>query len=145
MKPAPAGQRSAIESALLDYHRSPGKYALIRRQPLLLFSSIKEVLQLASGRSLDAVEAAAPSPAVCQAACFFIRSALLYPGADHYALLGLARSADAAAVKDRYRLMMRLMHPDFAGPLPGTWPVDAATRVNQAHDVLSSQVRRRAF
>ena len=141
-----SGRRGAIESTLVDYHHSPGKYPLIRKQPPLLFSSIKEVLQLASGRSPDGDGAAGPSPVVQQAACFFVRSALLYPDADHYALFGLDHSANAAAVKDRYRLMMRLMHPDFSSSVVGAhWPADAASRVNQAYEVLSSTVLRRRY
>jgi hypothetical protein len=146
MTPDRAAQRSAIERALLEFHRTPGKYPLIRRQPSLLFASVKDVLQIASGRAPDADDLVAPAVHVQKAAGFFIRSALLYPGADHYALLGLDASADAAAIKDRYRQMMRLMHPDFAdAPSGADWPADAATRVNQAYDILSSPSRRRAY
>lgn len=139
----PTGRRSAIEAALLEYHRSPGQYSLINREPALLFSCLTEVLQLASGRSPDGALEPGPVKPVQQAACFFIRSGLLYPTADHYALLGLTRSADPAAIKDRYRLLMRLIHPDFSGTVAGAnWPADAATRVNQSHAVLSSPVQR---
>ena len=141
-----AARRSAVEKLLLDYHRSPGKYAHARRQSSPLHSALHEVLQLAGGRPFDGDSQHAPSAPVRQAACFFIRSALLFPDADHYALLGLERSADPDAVKDRYRQMMRLMHPDFAATLGGAaWPSDAATRVNQAYEVLSSPVLRRAY
>lgn len=141
-----AGHRRAIESALLDFQRSPGKFALAGKQPPLLFASVTEILQLASGRSPDGLEQAAPTPEVQGAAGFFIRSALLCPEADHYALLGLERGADAAAVKDRYRLMMRLVHPDFSGSLAGqSWPADAASRLNQAYEVLSSLTQRRTY
>ena len=40
--------------------------------------------------------------AVRRAAVLFVRNALLYEGASHYALLGLERSADAAEIKSRY-------------------------------------------
>jgi hypothetical protein len=146
MTPDRAAQRSAVERALLDFHRTPGKYALIRRQPSLLFASVKDVMQIASGRAPDNDDGVAPAAEVQKAACFFIRSALLYPDADHYALLGLEAEAEASIIKDRYRQMMRLMHPDFADALSeANWPADAATRVNQAYDVLSSPVRRRAY
>ncbi len=136
-----AGSRDAVEQALLAYHRAPGKYTLVLRQPAVLFESLKEVLQLASDRAEPM-----PPPAVQQAAVFFIKSALLAPGADHYALLGLPRNADVAAVKERYRLLMRLLHPDFTATRPAAgWPTDAAARVNQAHEVLMSPVERRAY
>lgn len=139
--------RSAIEAALLDYLRAPGKYARSARQPALLYSSITQVLQLASGRApTSGAGGPSPSSPVQQAACFFLRSALLHPDASHYALLGLDTDASAAAVKERYRLMMRLMHPDFATTLTQSdWPADAATRLNQAYEVLSSPVQRRAY
>jgi curved DNA-binding protein CbpA len=140
------GLHSALEAALLDYQRSPGRYRLAARQPRVLFAAIKEVLQIASGRSIDGSETARPDAALQQAAGFFIRSACLHPGADHYALLGLEQQADAAAVKDHYRLMMRLLHPDFARSWPGApWPEDAAARVNLAYEVLSSELQRRAY
>jgi hypothetical protein len=137
--------RSAIEAALLDFQRSPGKHMLGLRQPALLFASIREVLQYAGERTPDD-DASPPPAAVVQAARFFVRSALLKPDADHYALLGLTRDAGAAAIKERYRSLMRLTHPDFAtGRGSASWPADAATRINQAYEVLSSPERRRAY
>ncbi|MES3001705.1 MAG: J domain-containing protein [Pseudomonadota bacterium] len=145
MQSDPASRRGAVEKALLDYHQSPGRFTLARRQPSLLYAAIKDVLQLASGRSPDG-SGAPPSPTVRQAACFFIRSALLYPDADPYAVLGLERDAPAPSVKDHYRLMMRLMHPDFAAAMASApWPADAATRVNRAYEILSSPERRAAY
>ena len=140
-----AGRRKQLESALLDYHRTPGKYPLLLRRPDILFSSIREVLQLASGRLPDG--GATPGLAVQRAAGFFVRTALLYPAADHYALLGLERTADAAAIKERYRQMMRLTHPDFASSAAagGSWPADAASRINQAYEVLASDAQRRSY
>ena len=143
MKSDPTGRHSAIESALLEYHRYPGRYSLTGGEPALLFSATTEVLQLANGRSPDGAPDPAPVIGLRRAACFFVSTALLYPRADHYALLGLQRSADTTAIKERYRLLMRLIHPDFAGAVSGVqWPVDAATRVNKAHEVLLSPVQR---
>ena len=61
-----AAARSAIETNLLEYYRTPGKYALLRKQPGLLFASIKEVLQLASGRAPNGDEASAPAAQKCR-------------------------------------------------------------------------------
>jgi hypothetical protein len=140
-----AGRCKEVESALLDYQRTPGKYPLLLRRPPILFSSIREVLLLASGRLPEG--APVPSLAIQRAAGFFVRTALLYPAADHYALLGLDRSADAAAIKERYRQMMRLTHPDFASSAAasGNWPADAAARINEAYEVLASDARRRSY
>jgi DnaJ-domain-containing protein 1 len=140
-----AERRSAIESALLDFQRTPGRHTVALRQPALLFASIREVLQYAGERRPDD-EASPPPRDVVQAARFFVHAAMLKPGADHYTLLGLTREADATAIKERYRSMMRLTHPDFATtPGAATWPADAATRINQAYEALSSPERRRAY
>ena len=139
--PAPSGT-SSVPAALLDYFEAPGKYQLTLRQPAVLFRSVREILQLASGRG---PQDAPQSPRLREAANFFIRAALLYPGADHYAVLGLAPGDAAADLKERYRLLMRLIHPDFAAGANFTWPEDAAVRVNRAYEVLSSPVLRREY
>ena len=132
----------AVRTALLDYCNVPGKYQVTQRQPAALFASLREILQISVGRE---GMAAGGAESLRDAARFFIRTGLLYPGADHYALMGLERKVENAELKDRYRLMMRLLHPDFAGPNAATWPADAAVRVNRAYDVLSSPVRRREY
>jgi DnaJ-domain-containing protein 1 len=129
-----------LRDLLAEYRRAPGRYNAAARQPPLLFASMREVLQLAIGRD----DGAGPDGEARRAACFFVRSALLHPAANHYELLGLDRRAEAAAIKDRYRLMMRLLHPDFAAP-GDPWPAASAARVNQAYEVLSSPVRRREY
>jgi hypothetical protein len=135
-----------LPAALLDFSRSPGKYQVGFRQPELLFTGLREVLQIAVGRAGQATPArTAESAELRDAARFFVRTALLYPGADHYALLGVDRKVVNADLKDRYRLMMRLLHPDFSGPGAGNWPADAAVRVNRAYDTLSSAVQRRLY
>ena len=64
MDPVSSARRIAIEKTLLDYHRAPGQFALLGRQPALLFASVKEVLQLASGRAPNGDEAHAPAEPV---------------------------------------------------------------------------------
>src|SRR5262245_50698161 len=94
-----------LSAALLDYYEAPGKYQLTLRQPVLLFSSIRHILQLAAGRG---VARGPDGVRVGEAARFFLRAALLYPGADHYAVMGVAVGQVPADLKDRYRLLMRL-------------------------------------
>lgn len=127
----------SVKTALLDFQQYPGKYPVGHHQPALLFASIPLILQLAAGKS-----SGADDPHLKRAACFFVRTALLYPGADHYALLGLTRNSGAASLKEHYRLLMRLVHPDFAGNLDSSWPADAAARLNLAYEVLGSEPRR---
>lgn len=141
MKDAP-GSAATLHSALLDYFGAPGKYQLGLRQPALLFSSVREILQIAAGRG--AAEGKNEGK-LREAAAFFIRAALLFPGADHYAVLGLPAGEDPKDLKERYRLLMRLTHPDFAPSGPAAWPADAAVRVNRAYEVLSSPLARKEY
>lgn len=144
---AQSASRSAppLQAALLDYFSAPGKYQLQLRQPALLFSSIREILQIAAGRGSPVSSAGRDADKLRDASTFFIRAALLYPGADHYAVLGLPAGAEPADMKERYRLLMRLIHPDFASTGGAAWPADAAVRVNRAYEVLSSPVLRREY
>ncbi|RYF13491.1 MAG: hypothetical protein EOO30_21135, partial [Comamonadaceae bacterium] len=135
----PESREETVRRALLDYYEAPGKHRLQLRQPAILFSSVPVVLQLAARSATGGRREAQ----VREAASFFIRAAMLYPGADHYALFGLESRKEPVDLKERYRLVMRLIHPDFA--VAGEWPADAAIRVNRAYDVLSSPMQRRAY
>lgn len=134
-----------LNAALLAYRRSPGRYQVTRREPAILFASVRNILQLAAGRpsSGGAGSGVAPSSELQDAARFFARTALFYAGADHYSLFGLPRGVPAPELKDRYRLLMRLIHPDYASA--SAWPPDTAVRVNRAYQVLSSPVLRREY
>lgn len=137
---------SSLLPALLDFERSPGRYRVVLREPRPLFEHTLAVLQLAVGRSVDGLADLAQEPAqtdeLKRAARFFVRTVLLRPGVDHYTLLGLAPGCEADELREHYRLMIRLTHPDFAAGSGEAWPADAATRINQANDVLSSFERR---
>lgn len=135
----------ALHAALLDYFAAPGSHQLGLRQPALLFGSIREILQIAAGRGVPAGRPRPGSPTLREAAAFFLRAGLLYPGADHYAVLGLPPKGQPVELKERYRLLMRLIHPDFAASDAPPWPADAAVRVNRAYEVLSSPVLRRDY
>lgn len=132
--------RTPLAAALLDYRHHPGRYSIARREPAILFASIREVLQLAAGKSAHD-EHGALQPA----AAFFVRSALIHPGADHYTLLGVGRASDESTIKAHYRLMMRLVHPDFSAAHGTAWPSDAATRLNRAYEVLGTPDKRARY
>ncbi|NWF44255.1 J domain-containing protein [Hydrogenophaga sp. D2P1] len=142
----PSPDWSSLLPALLDFERSPGRYRVVLREPRPLFEHTLAVLQLAVGRSVDGLADLAHEPAqtdeLKRAARFFVRTVLLRPGVDHYTLLGLAPGCEADELREHYRLMIRLTHPDFAAGSGEAWPADAATRINQANDVLSSFERR---
>ncbi|MEX1167275.1 MAG: DnaJ domain-containing protein, partial [Hydrogenophaga sp.] len=133
-------------STLKSFQEGPGRYAVVLREPRLLFDHPMAVMQLAAGRELLEF-ATAPGPllaAARQAARFFVRFVMLAPGSDHYALLGLTPGFLPTQLREHYRLMIRLTHPDFAAP-GDTWPKDAAARINIANDVLGSDVKRGAY
>lgn len=140
-----ASERRAVCSALLDFHLTPGRYPVALREPRPVFEHLHEVLALAAGRSVEGLVWDADLEArVRQAARFFVRSVMLRPGADHYTLLGVAPGCEAEVLREHYRLMIRMTHPDFLAS-GESWPPDAAARINIANDVLSSPEKREAY
>jgi hypothetical protein len=134
-----------LGACLLDFEAFPGRYPLALREPRLLFDHGTEVLVLASGRPAEGLpQDEALQVQLRKAARFFVRTAMLRPGADHYTLLGLKPAFDSATLRDHYRMLMRLTHPDFSGG-GRFWPADAATRINQANDVFSSPMGRQNY
>ncbi|MEW6465541.1 MAG: DnaJ domain-containing protein [Pseudomonadota bacterium] len=140
------GAMADLADALLDFQDRPGRHAVALREPRVLFERISEVLALASGRSVEGLPADPEAvDALRDAARFFVRTALLRPGADHFSLLGLSPGFDPATLREHYRMLIRMTHPDFASAAGVAWPADAATRINLANDVLSSDERREAY
>lgn len=140
------GAMADLADALLDFQDRPGRHAVALREPRVLFERITEVLALASGRSVEGLPADPQAvDALRDAARFFVRTALLRPGADHFSLLGLSPGFDPATLREHYRMLIRMTHPDFASAAGVAWPADAATRINLANDVLSSDERREAY
>ncbi|GAB4205753.1 MAG: hypothetical protein Fur0019_08160 [Tibeticola sp.] len=135
-----------LAEALLDFQTRPGRYSVAMREPHLLFERMTDVLALAIGRQVEGLGSEPEHlDALREAARFFVRTALLRPGADHFSLLGLTPDFDAATLREHYRMLIRMTHPDFAGVGGAPWPADAATRINLANDVLSSDERREAY
>jgi hypothetical protein len=130
---------------LLDFARSPGMYRVVLREPRPLFEQIGGVMLLATGRTVAGLPATATNGfELHRAARFFVRTVMLRPGSDPFTLLGLTPDFESAQLRAHYRLMIRLTHPDFGATAEG-WPADAATRVNLAHDLLSSPQKRAAY
>lgn len=133
---------SRLLPALLDFERSPGRYRVVLREPRPLFERIGSVMLLAAGRPVEGLPAAAANAfELRRAARFFVRTVMLRPGSDPFTLLGLKPGFEPAQLREHYRLMIRLTHPDFEAAGEG-WPADAATRVNMAKDLLSSPEKR---
>lgn len=124
--------------ALLHFEQAPGRYPIARREPRPLFDHVGSVMLLAAGRPVEGLPAApALEPQLRRAARYFIRTVMLRPGADAYTLLGLRPGFEPAQLREHYRQMIRLTHPDqdLAGEI---WPRDAAVRINLARQALSS-------
>ena len=67
--------------ALLDLHARPGRYALSRGEPRLVFEQSRLVLQLAAGRTVDGLAVdGATLEAMRAAARFFVRAGMLHKG-----------------------------------------------------------------
>jgi hypothetical protein len=62
---------------------------------------------------------------------------------DHYAVLGLQRSASDGEVKRRYRALMRQVHPDANSRDPQA--TRKAARINAAFETLGNREKRRAY
>ena len=151
---AQADRTSALRhliDTLFDFESLPGRYPLSLREPRILFDGSHDVLLLAAGRPIDGLAPGiADMPHLKRAACFFIRIAMLRPGADHYTVLGLEPGFSQNSLRLHYRMLIRLTHPDFVGNGNGNgngevWPTGSATRINLAHDVLSSAIRRAEY
>ena len=132
--------------ALLDFERAPGRYPVALREPRPLFEEIGSVMLLAAGRPVPGLPAPPrhSEPELRRAARYFVRTVMLRPGADFFTLLGLTPGFEPAQLREHYRLMIRLTHPDFSAS-GERWPADAAVRVNQAKELLSSPEKQAAY
>jgi DnaJ domain len=145
MKPTEGSRSSEFWRHLFDFESKPGRYALVLRQPRVLFDNGRLILQLCSGRvTSDLSELQISEEKARAAAKFFVKFAMLRQGSDYYTLLGLKPGFEESDLKDNYRLLMRLTHPDFAGQ-GEEWPEDAATRINRAYDALAAESSRQAY
>lgn len=128
---APDVAGATLHAALLSFARAPGRWRLQAGEPAVLFASVPRILLLAG-------TAREPDPALRAAALLFIRVGLLYPHASARAVFGYAPGADTVGLKERYRLLARLTHPDRAAAVAVQWPEGTAARVNLAYQVLTA-------
>ena len=61
---------------------------------------------------------------------------------DHYAVLGVVRTADQAAIRTAYRALMRLYHPDADSSAEAA---EQARAINQAYAVLGDPEKRARY
>lgn len=107
----------------------------------------KAIIQLAGGKIPQnlghlAVDDQTPASDIKEAATRFVTNVMLSPASNHFTTLGLSKDADSGALRDNFRRLMALVHPDAH---PVGYPVDAASRVNKAYAVLADVDSRAAY
>ena len=79
-----------------------------------------------------------------EAAALYVRHVFFRPDATPYQILGLRPGASAPAIKERFRLLMHLVHPDRQDS-DDAWPESFAALANGAYGVLRDQEARAAY
>ena len=145
MPGSPSADRTA--RLLLRYARDPSRYRTEARGPDASLVDTDVVLRLAQGRR---VELGGPTiegtdtVALRDAAVGYLREVFFRPDASPYQTLGLAPDASQDAIKERFRLLMLLVHPDRQGTGPA-WPDRCASQANQAYAILRDPGSRAAY
>ncbi len=132
----------------LAFHRSPLRYQALLRTQMELPEGAEILLRIAGGDTRLAQTYCRTTGTdigeLIKAAEFFIEQVFFAPRATHYRILGLSPTATGEQVKEHYRLLMHLFHPDRY-TLQGTWADVHARRVNQAYNMLRKPERRRHY
>jgi hypothetical protein len=136
---------SALEWAVALLQRPSERYAL-RQRPLP--EGVDVLLGIAAGMMPEALHQAAralgESEALLRdAARFYAREVLFFPGADAYRVLGVTPDASDDRIRAHHRLLQAWLHPDRLGDHAD----DAvfAARVNAAWNQLRTPQRRQAY
>jgi hypothetical protein len=149
MNETPGPGAAAVAAQLLEFFREPALHrpAWIHGEAPLPEGHV--VLKFALGRFSPGWQRDLPKhdkEALIEAARAFVRQVCLWDRATHYQLLCLERDASVDSIRENYRLLMALMHPDRQPTSQGdAWPVGCAQRVNEAYAVLSEGARRAQY
>jgi len=145
MPGSPSADRTA--RLLLRYARDPSRYRTEARSPDASLVDTDVVLRLAQGRRIElggpTIEGT-DTVALRDAAVGYLREVFFRPDASPYQTLGLAPDASQDAIKERFRLLMLLVHPDRQGAGPA-WPERCASQANQAYAILRDPGSRAAY
>ena len=105
-----------IAELLLWFHREPSRYRAQGRRRDAPALDPEVILKLALGRRIEFAKAALNAPALAaelqEAAAMYVRLLFFRPDATPYQTLGLATGASQQAIKESFRLLMHLVHPD---------------------------------
>lgn len=110
-----------------------------RRDVVLRFA-----LGLPAGIAAPAPGGDAAAARLAEDATLFLRHCLARDDASHYDVLCLAPDASAEAVRENFRLLMQLIHPDRQDGCD-PWPEGSAARVNRAYAALKTRETRAAY
>jgi len=133
---------------LLWFYAEPRRYRAEgrRRDAPVLASSV--VLKLALGRRVDFAKPELRDPEILStlrhAAGLYVRFLFFRPEATPYQLLGLTPGATPEAIKESFRLLMHLVHPDRQDERV-VWPESYAALANRAYGILRDQDSRVRF
>lgn len=145
MVDAPGAGAASVATQLLAFYREPARFRphfLHGDEPL---PEGHVVLKFALGRFSPGWHrdlSRHDQQDLIQAARAFVRQVCLWERATHYQVLCLGRTAAHDEVKENYRLLMALLHPDRRD---ADWPADSAQRVNDAYALLSDDKARRVY
>lgn len=134
----------------LAFYRAPGQYAQLRDARVPLPAGVTELLAahahaLAPEQIDDTAARLDSSPEECRAAVtFFIKQALLEARGDYYRILGVARDADSALIRQHYHYLIRLFHPDRDLDSEG-WETLYAPTINEAWNQLRTPAKRSQY
>ena len=140
-----------VADLLLRFYREPVRYREQMRQVDNVVGDLGLVLRLAAGRQVELTDPALTSvdPEALQkelkaAAAFHIQQVFFRPDASHYQVLGLRPDAPQELVREHFRLLMQLIHPDRLDE-NAEWPESFATRANAAYAVLKHPDTRKTY
>lgn len=105
------------------------------------------LIRLAAGKAVDEITRSPDQnglpPIDLQAtANRFIAGVMLDAASDHFTTLGVAHNSEPGTIRENFRRLMTLVHPDAR---PVGFPSDAASRVNRAYAVLADDTTRAAY
>jgi len=133
---------------LLWFYEEPRRYRAEgrRREAPVLESAV--VLKLALGRRVDFAKPELRDPETLatlrHAAGLYVRFLFFRPEATPYQILGLNSGATPEAIKESFRLLMHLVHPDRQDERV-VWPESYAALANRAYGILRDQDSRVRF
>jgi hypothetical protein len=133
----------SAQDLALSVFRNPGGHASLLGGRGMLPDDVLDVMRLAQEAARHHDEPGYDEDRH-RAALFFVEHVLLSSGSDHYRVLGLISSADIDAVREHYRLMMAIFHPDRSPWLRGDRE-NLAARINVAYRVLRDPATRAAY